>query len=184
MNKLTVSLSFLTLLWLSVDLFGVADDEGKVANNKLSSNFYPPNSLSDALLAIEERWLSLQNEADKAQAEILAAKNKVVEPEIDESKLLSFDGKSYQLLGIFVTNTTPFILVKLLKQAGDIESNQDKKKKSMQSTRKSGVIQIQKGQEISPGITLSELTSNKIVLRGKNKTYEFKLFERSSNDKS
>lgn len=179
MNKLTIILSFLTFAWLSVDLFATGDNDETVVSDKMASKFYPPLSVVESLLAIEEHWMKLQKEDEEAQAEKLARNNKSLEPEVDKSKLLLIGDDSYQLLGIFVTQSTPFILVKLLSKTSDQNSI-----KNTPSARSSGIIKVLKGQEMSPGITLTELTSSKIILQGKDETFEFKLFERSSNDKS
>jgi len=173
MNKLAIAFSFITLVLLGADFFYSNEQDIKNGRSKASTEFYNPVVISKTPLAIEKHWLDLQKQAELARTEKLAAKNNNGEPKIDKTKLLTVGDNSYQLLGIFVSENTPFILVKPLepsntKQAGNSSS--------------SGIIKLLKGQELTPGIVLTQLTSNKIVLQGENETFEFKLFERSNHE--
>lgn len=173
MNKLALLLSFITLLLLSANFFSSNAQEVKNSRGEVTTLLYDPVVISKTPLALENRWLELQNQAELAKAESLAAKNKKDISTIDKTKLLIVGDNSYQLLGIFVSPSTPFILVKSLNPVSTVQA---------ENTSTSGIIKLLKGQELSLGITLTKLTSSKIVLQGKNETFEFELFKRSNHE--
>ncbi|MBU2891940.1 hypothetical protein KO495_01225 [Colwellia sp. D2M02] len=173
MNKLTLVISMITLLWLSSDFWEYKSDDSTTDSDMATQVLHTPSELDNELLAVEEDWLAIQASADLAEAEKLALKNvDVADP---NENILTIGDNSYNLLGIFMATDNPFILISL--------RNKSKvSRKSKLNHNHSNTMKVLLGQEITAGIVLSQLSSDKITLKGAKGTFEFKLFERNSND--
>lgn len=166
MNKLTIATSMITLILLSFFSF---DSDNQISKNDkgiTSKAIHEISMLDKNQLEIEKEWLALQALSDLEKQKKILAK----QPESNSNaKSLTIGGNDYNLLGIFIAQSESFILIspKLI----DEKTNQ-----------KANMMKILQGQEITAGITLGELTSDKITLKSTEGTFEFKLFERNSND--
>lgn len=112
-------------------------------------------------LEVEKDWLAYLKEP------VEAPKTEKVENEVKPKPIkspfptLMIGDQSYQLLGIFKQNKTPFILLK--------GANTD-------------LVKLQKGDELSEGVSLLDITSSAITISQGAKTINFKLFELSGNN--
>lgn len=177
MTKLAWFFSILTFVFLGLDLINDGSESTQRDNQSNQTELVEPSPVITELLKVEEEWLALQSEFDAKRAVDAERKNNSL-TEVDKSKFIKVGEDNYQLLGIFVDDTAPFILLKPL-----TASTKDKKA-TKNVERQSGIIKVFKGQELSPGIVLTELTSRTIILQGTDETFEFKLFERSNNESS
>jgi hypothetical protein len=169
MNKLTIIICAITLLWLVLATFD--NEKTEVKNNALkATELITPYELSKELLPVEEKWLLLQKNFDLAALEKLAAKNKGNQP---NERLLSIGDNNYRLIGVFLSDNEPFILIK------QIMTNQTAKNNTDSSN---GLLKVMLGEEINSGTFLTHITSNSITLTTNDKTVEFKLFERRINE--
>jgi len=161
MIKVSWVLSLLTFIFLSLEFFETVEELPIKKQVKVSQHIVEPLVVINELLDVEKRWLELQKQADLDKANKLANTNKA--PLNNGDKLFTVGDSSYRLLGIFVNQDKPFILVR--KNDGS-----------------NTVMKIILGQELSTGIVLSELTSNTIKLQGNDEIFEIKLFERNTDE--
>jgi hypothetical protein len=174
MNKLTLIICAITLLWLVWTTFDT--EEVKVKNNShQATDLITPYKLSKDLLAVEEEWLLLQKNVDLAALEKLAMKNKNKNKNNPlNERLLSIGDNNYRLIGVFLSDKQPFILIKQI-------NNQTAKKNADSSN---GLLKVILGDEINSGTILTHITSNSITLTTNQTAIEYKLFERSINETS
>jgi len=160
MKWLSLILSILTFYLFCSD-FLIKDSQLKQNKNLTKlSKFTPPETAVDKL-EIEKKWHGLKEQRVAAANASLQPKLKV-KPTVKAKVLptLTIAGIKYQLLGIFKKNNKPFILLK---------------------TKNEKLKQVSQGTEISPGVILTSVSSDKITLTTTEKTIEFKLFERDNN---
>jgi hypothetical protein len=150
-------------------------EEAKVKKNShTATEFITPYKLSKDLLAVEEEWLLLQKNFDLAALEKLAMKNKNKNNPPNE-RLLSIGDNNYRLIGVFLSDKQPFILIK------QIINNQTANKNADSGN---GLLKVILGDEINSGTILTHITSNSITLTTNQTAIEYKLFERSINETS
>lgn len=160
MKWLSVILSMLTLYLFGSDFFINNSQNKKTKPVMELAMFIPPKAAVDKL-EIEKQWHGLKEQRIAAAKAVLQPDLKA-KPEIKAKVLptLTIAGIKYQLLGIFKTGDNPFILLK---------------------TKSEQLKQVPQGTEISPGVILTSVSSDKITLTTTEKTIEFKLFERDNN---
>jgi len=165
MNWLSLLFSILTLYWLATDLFTSQSNVDKVKENKSVSAFITPALLEEDI-EIEKQWLKAREEREKREAAELAAKQKAdaeankKQPIPPAYPTLKIGGIDYRLMGIFKSDSTPFILLK---------------------APENSVVKVKLGEEIGKGIVLEQISANKITLKQESEIIEFKLFERNKN---
>lgn len=163
MKFLSVVFSIITLLYMSNDLFSSATLSGKEKTYKDIVAFTAPQ-LYENKLEIEEDWIEKKIKPVPNKLSIdkknSALKNKEEKPKDDAYPLLKIGGENYQLLGIFLNDDIPFILLK---------------------AKSSLVKKVVEGKEISSGIFLKKILANKITLSHSGEIIEFKLFERNNH---
>ena len=174
MTKIAGVISFITLILLASEFFESGSQLSKANRDNVSQRLVEPITIANELLIVEKEWLALQAQADLDKANKLLAKQNKNEVDNNDNTLLKIGEGQYQLLGIFVNQDNPFILVK--------EVNKTAAKKQQKKTSPSSVVKVLLGEELSTGIVLTELTSDRIKLQGKDEIFEFKLFERASNE--
>lgn len=127
----------------------------KPSNALTKPHLIDKNEMSE----IEKDW----REKQKAYLQQLANKNKPkpAEKPPKDTLTLMLNGKNYKIYGTFVSRDKPFALIS------------DGKK----------LRQVPKGQEITEGVVLHRIESNKITLAQQGKLIEYKIFERTKHDK-
>lgn len=158
-NKLIIVFSITGVLFTFVSLQHAENTQELNTNNIEVSQISLPQQLSPDLLEVEKTWFAAQKAAD----DLVRERNK---PKAEEKALkedlfgFNLDGKEYKLIGTFLVEKKPFIVLK----------------------QESKFIKLFEGDELVAGYKLSTVKANTITFNKENKITEFKLFERNKQN--
>jgi hypothetical protein len=156
MKILALLFSLLTLGTLSLELLNESEQPVKVKSNNDNIELVITKTLPGELLLAENKWQNLIREKEDNDVEPSIAN-------VELNNTLMVGGNNYELLGIFQSENSLFVLLK--------NENKD-------------MLKLKLGDELLGEFTLTEISSNTIVFVNNNERLEYKLFEQNKHVKN